>query len=89
MTQEQALAQFKLFYPQDADYLQVEREHCIGYRHSVDDAFRLWNHRGGLCQIVATSNRSWEHALAIAKSGNEDIWPEDHEFEEESHAATL
>jgi hypothetical protein len=78
MTQEQALAELKLIFPDDAEYLRVEREHSIGCRHGFKDTFTLWNHSAHFnSHIVASSNRSWEHALAIAKSGNEECWEQD------------
>lgn len=78
MTQEKALSEFQAIFPEDANYLTVERERKIGYEHGDMNAFYLWNHNlPGSSSIVASSNRSFEHALAIARSGNEDIWEED------------
>jgi hypothetical protein len=79
MKQSEALEEFKKLFPEDAEFLKVERMHSIGYKHGCYDEFILWNwNLGGTNHIAASSYRSWEHALAIAKSGNEDVWPEDH-----------
>lgn len=75
MTQEQALAEFQAMFPEDAEKLSVSRERFIGYKPR--NTFYLWNRTGLGPDIIASSERSFEHALAIAKSGNEDCWPED------------
>jgi len=76
--QSEALEEFKKLFPEDAEFLSVERNHTIGFHHGYDDGFTLWNHSEGRDKhIIASSFHSWEHALAIAKSGNEDVWPED------------
>ena len=74
MTQEQALQALREIYP-DNKHLAVSREREIGHRNT--DQYFAWNWTGYRCEILARSDRSWEHMLAIAKSGNEDIWPED------------
>lgn len=76
MTQEQALEEFKKLRPASADKLKVERERSIGYRSGWPNLFRLWDYSGAVSELI-TSERSWEHALAIAKTGDEDCWPED------------
>ena len=77
MTQEQALKELEAIFPNLAGGLTVTRERSIGLHWGSDVEYRAWNHKDRACDILATSNRSWEHMLAIAKSGNEDIWPED------------
>lgn len=77
MTQEEALAELQAAFPDRAQYFRLVREHSIGMQYGCMDEFCIWQHYGSR-QILANSNRSWEHAVAIAKSGNEDIWPEDH-----------
>jgi hypothetical protein len=74
--QSEALEEFKKLFPDDAEFLRVEREHSIGYSFGAADVFYLWN-QALHHPVIASSTRSWEHALAIAKSGNEDVWPED------------
>jgi hypothetical protein len=81
MTQEQALAAFQELRPKSR-HLAVSRDRHIGYRPAND--YYLWDHSQGPSALVASSDRSWEHALAIAKSGDEDCWPaEDAVFEDE------
>ena len=75
MTQEQALFEFQEMF-HDRRELQIERTRVIGVKRGHMNTFRLSSWQHGY-EIIATSNRSWEHALAIAKSGNEDIWAED------------
>ena len=78
MKQSEALEEFKKMFPEDAHRLAVERSFRIGYNFGAMNLFYLWNHSCGMSNhLVASSTRSWEHALAIAKSGNEDVWPED------------
>ena len=77
MTQEQALAELEAIFPEKVGSLTVTRERSIGLHWGHDDEFRAWDHTDHACDSIATSNRSWEHMLAIAKSSNEDIWPED------------
>lgn len=79
MTQEQALKAFQEIFPQQAASLSVQRERTIGYKHGWPNVYTLWDHSRSRIQsaLVASSNRSWEHALAIAKSGDEDVWPEE------------
>jgi hypothetical protein len=77
MTQEQALKELEVIYPELAGFLTVTRERSIGLHWGSDNEYRAWNHKNRECSILATSDRSWEHMLAIAKSGNENIWPED------------
>jgi hypothetical protein len=77
MTQEDALKALQEIFPINP-YLAVSRERTIGYVKGWANTFYLWDHSGsGRNSIIASSNRSWEHAVAIAKSGNEDCWPED------------
>lgn len=76
MTQEEALEEFKKLRPESADKLRVEREHSIGYTYGATDSFRLWDCSGSKLDLIS-STRSWDHALAMAKSGDEDCWPED------------
>lgn len=85
MTQEQALAAFQALRP-ESPKLAVSRERRIGYELGFANCYYLWDHEL-TCSIVASSNRSWEHALAIAKSGDDDCWPEeDAVFEDEVSA---
>jgi len=87
MTQEQALAEFQAMFPGNK-CLKVERTRSLGFKHGYMNQFYLWDHSDYLdSHIVASSRRSWEHALAIAKSGNEDCWPvDDSPVEEEAIA---
>lgn len=83
MTQEQALAEIEAAFPEKKGQIKLERNHSIGMQHGSMDQFYIWEKVGRLSvEIMASSDRSWEHAIAIAKSENEDIWPEDHEFTE-------
>lgn len=76
MTQEECLALAQALFHEDAKYISVSRDRYIG--RDTRNEFYIWNERlpGGM-QIVASSSRSFDHCLAIARSGNEDIWPED------------
>lgn len=78
MTQEQALKAFQAIFP-ESDKLQVQRVRSIGYKHGYTTEYSLWDFSrvGRESAIVATSDRSWEHVLAIAKSGNDDCWAEE------------
>ena len=82
MTQEQALKELQAAFPDKADYFTLQREHSIGYEYGNIDSFYIFEHSFGSSRIIASSHRSWAHAVAIAKSADEDIWPEDHSFEE-------
>jgi len=83
MTQEQALVEFQKLRPESTK-LQASRERSVGYQHGFANSYVLWDHAEYGSPIVASSERSWEHALAIAKSGDEDCWPEtDAVFEDE------
>lgn len=75
MTQHEALEAARALFPDDAQYLSVSRERFIGNQQW--DRFYLWRHLGGRAEILASSTRSFEHALAIARSGNEDCWEQD------------
>ena len=78
MTQEQAYEEFYALMPEDRrSFLQAERSRAVGCDHGYKNEYYLWDHSQQGPAIVAYSTRSWEHALAIARSGNEDIWPED------------
>lgn len=73
MTHEAALEQFKVMFPERADKLAVEYNVTIW--DGAKERFYLWDHSstfGG--KIVASSERSWGHALALAKIEQE--WPE-------------
>ena len=86
MTQEQALAEFQKLRPESRK-LAVSRDRHIGYHYGQENTYYLWDHAEDSDSIIATSTRSWEHALAIAKSRNEDCWPEeDAVFEDEVSA---
>lgn len=79
MKQSEALEEFKKLFPEDSDNLSVERNHSIGFQCGNEDEFYLRNFANGPSDsIVASSTRSFEHALAIAKSHKKDVWPEDH-----------
>jgi hypothetical protein len=82
MTQEQALEAAKTMFPDKANGLVVSRERLIGARWCYPNEFRLWD-TSAQTRIIATSHRSFEHMLAIAKSGNEDVWEEDNSPVEE------
>ena len=77
MKQTEALDEARKLFPEIADHISVERNYTIGFKHGIQNQFYIWDHSNRGARIVAHSDRSWEHALAIAKSGNEDIWPED------------
>jgi hypothetical protein len=77
MTQEQALIAAREIFPGN-EFISVERRRSIGYKYGYPNMFYIWDHSSHTkSAIVASSTRSWEHVLAIAKSGNEDIWPEE------------
>lgn len=76
MTQEQALEEFKKLRPDCVGRLKAERVRSIGYIHGFSNEFNLWDYSEVRPHLIS-SRRSWEHALAIAKSGDEDCWPED------------
>jgi hypothetical protein len=76
MTQREALDAYRAMFPDRAAKLKVEREHSIGYKYGHMDSFNLWDFSGPTSQLIQ-SPYSWEHALATAKSGNEDLWPQD------------
>lgn len=71
MTQEQALAAALEIFSDRKKDISVERNRTIGYMTSdTKNTYYIWDDT----RIAASSDRSWEHALAIAKSGNDDIW---------------
>ena len=74
MTQEEALKAYQEMFPEKAEHLEAERTRSIGRRNQSE--FTLWDW-SGLRLGMVKSERSWEHALAMAKSGDENIWPED------------
>ena len=76
MTQEEALKEAQAMFPEIADVIAVERQHRSGCKYGNVNTYYIWDHSNHDCRIVSKSNRSWEHVLAIAKSGNEDCWPE-------------
>ena len=79
MKQSEALEEFKKILPNEAEFLAVSHHKFIGDFIGYSNEFSLWSHYEDRdTSLVASSVRSWEHALAIAKSGNEDVWPEDH-----------
>ena len=80
MTQEQALEKFQAMYPEDAARLAVSRDRMVGRVRGEANTYYLWGADG---RIVASSTRSWAHVLAIAKSGDEDIWDKVDEMVEE------
>ena len=85
MNQQQALDAVKAIFPDIAEHLQVERSHSLGAQRGTMNVYRVWDWSGRTPKTLATSGRSWEHAVAIAKSGNEDVWPEESEpFEDEA-----
>ena len=79
MTQLEALAEAKIIAPEIADKLTMDRHHTVGFIYGHVDEFYIWNHADDACEILAHSDRSWEHALAImkAKLGNDNLWPKD------------
>ena len=56
------------------EYIYVSIDHTL----SSDGRERKarWIHCEALRNGCSCSDRSWEHVLAIARSGNEDCWPE-------------
>lgn len=74
MTQEEALEKFRALRPNSK--VAVSRERFAGDFGGHKNMFSLWDTTGSILLIVH-SNRSFEHALAVAESGNEDVWPED------------
>ena len=63
----------------EANYLSLQRQRNLNSQGEVTNSFYIFSHAG--CRkhdcLVAHSERSWEHALAIAKSGNPEVWDED------------
>lgn len=79
MNQQQALDAVKAIFPDIAEHLQVESTRALGAQRGNMNMYWIWDWSGQKLRTIAFSTRSWEHALAIAKSGNEDIWPEENE----------
>jgi hypothetical protein len=63
----------KAIFPDDSG-LSVTIEYTIRASGKVQ-AIR-WIHSRKLSRLCISSYHSWEHALAIARSGNDDCWPE-------------
>lgn len=81
MTTAEVLTELAKIYPQAKSYdvqAQVERT----YRGDgtirtyfwifVPDCYRTGSKK------CYSSDRSWDHVVAMAKADNEDVWPEDH-----------
>ena len=88
MTQEQALEEVKKLFPEDADYIGIDRNRYIGAKgHGHNNEFTVWKHcppRG--CEILIQSNVSWEHALVLLAGDEARFVKDDSPVEE---AATL
>lgn len=80
MTQEQALEKLKAIFPGNKN-LAVSRDRMVGARNWNQYFAWSWSHGG---YIICSSDRSWGHLLAIAKSGNEDVWEKVDEPTEET-----
>ena len=75
MTQEQALVICRKLMP-DAE-LQLERVHCIGAKRGYMEKFQVWDWSLSGTRIIATSELSWEHCVAIVKTHIESAWEHD------------
>ena len=67
MTQEQALAELRLAFPDRANRITLEYTHSIGYAHGYMDEFYIWDHSDIRPRILASSHTSWDDAVAHAK----------------------
>jgi hypothetical protein len=67
MNQTEALAATKALLPELADGLRLARMHSIGVEFGHLDEFHIWNHTNGVCEILAHSDHSWEHAISLLK----------------------
>ena len=83
MTIQEALAQAMEIFPEGEITVSIEQKMKARSRWPFipknDDTtvyMERWIHHRDLPSGCISSTRSWEHALAIARSGNEDIWPE-------------
>lgn len=65
MTQEQALESFLMMMP--GSKISVEYNRTISTGEKASHKFYLWEFSEGSSRIVASSDRCWEHALALAK----------------------
>ncbi len=75
MTEEVALGELvKIFPSVDPKFLAVSRDRHVYGDGRVRNSYYVWNYTVEKATIVGSSYRSYEHALAIAKSGNEDVW---------------
>jgi hypothetical protein len=72
MTQEQAYQQLQALFP--GEYITVSRERTI--RTGREPHNYYWLHADTLPNHCISSERSWKHLIAIAKSGNESCWAE-------------
>ncbi len=79
MTQQEALKIAMELCP-DAE-IQLERVHCIGAKRGSMEEFKIWDWRGNL-RSLATSEKSWEHAIDILRTQQEDLYPQDSSTEE-------
>jgi hypothetical protein len=70
MTQEQAFEELQAIFP--SENITVERDRKI---RTGDGTFNsYWLFADCLPRGVISSDRSWEHLIAIAHSGNEKMW---------------
>jgi len=74
MTQEQALAEFRILYP--GRKTAASRERFIGEYGGHMNTFNLWTFDPE-CEIVAQSNTSWDHAVALARVKVNNFAPDD------------
>ncbi len=79
MTILEAFEKAQVIFPEGQVTLSVEQ--TIRSRSTVSNrppklSTERWIHHKSLPNGCISSDRSWEHALAIAASGNEEIWDE-------------
>jgi hypothetical protein len=84
MTIQEALKAAQEIFPDDEN-VYVSMDVSL-YKKDKKPRQTLWVFANSLPRRTVSSNRSWEHALAIARTGNEDIWPEVEEPFEEQEA---
>lgn len=69
MTQQEALEKVKAMLSEIADGIKLEREHSIGCKYGLMNHFRIWDHSNrSICRILASSEHSWEHAVAMVEA---------------------